>query len=214
MAPTEILTILFWVAILAYMVVIKKDFNFSESSLSGKVRIFLVTVTMIVLVVNSYVFGVAYFKAYNPDFEYDKVSKKVNYYIYRPSILPESVEQVSKYYLLDKEFAGSTNAVRTAYDISVSSMIRGKKSSLTVITQTEVNDSFDIKNYILSAYAGMNYPIIQPISLLNFSNRQAYLQTGGLAKTVYVLTTNNVLVSIASVRETEDNLIKIADSLR
>jgi len=214
MSLTQIITPIFWIALFVFMLVSKKNFTLPDTKLSKKATIFLVIVSIIVFVVNVSILGVAYYKAYYPNYEYDKISKQVSYHVYQPTYLPQGIEQTTKYYLEEKEFAGNKGFIRSAYDIPISSMAKGQKPVLTVITQTQVDPSFDINNYVLSTYKGDNPPNMQPIILPNFPNRQAYLQTGGLAKIVYVIAPDNVLISIASPKETEDNLQKIADSLK
>ncbi|MBU3942188.1 MAG: hypothetical protein KKF74_04725 [Nanoarchaeota archaeon] len=214
MSLTQIITFIFWIALFIFLFVSKKNFTLPDTKLSKKTVIFLVLVSIFVLGINISIFGVAYFKAYHPNYEYDKISQQTSYHVYQPSYLPPGIEQASKFYVEKKEFAGNKSSVRSAYDIPISSIAKGLKPIITVITQTQVDSSFDIKNYVLSTYKGDNPPNIQPITLPNFPNRQAYLQTGGFAKTVYVIATDNVFISIASPKETEENLQKIANSLR
>jgi len=214
MSLTQIITLVLWLVIFIFLFVSKKNFTLPDTKISKKAVIFLVIVSIFVLGVNISIFGIAYSKAYHPDYEYEKISKQVNFHIYYPSYLPPGIEQATKFYFEEKEFAGSLNAVRSAYDIPISSLTKGLKSILTVITQTQVDATFDIKNYVMSTYQGDTPPNIQPITLSNLPNQQAYLQTGGFTKTVHVITSDNVYISVVSPKETEDNLQKIADSLK
>lgn len=212
MSLNEIITPIFWIAIFILLLVSKKYFVFPNERLSKKAMFLLVIVTILVFVVNGSIIGFAYYKAYNPDYEYEKISGQVSYHIYRPSYLPPGIEQNSKFYI-EEEFAGNTWAVRSAYNIPISQVAISEKSNLTVITQTQVDDLFDAKEDVLSRYQGDNPPIFESIVLPNFPNKQAYFQTGGFAKVLHVVAMDNVYISIASPRETEENLQKMGDSL-
>lgn len=211
MPITQILTSVFWLGLIIFVLLSKKKFIFPETTLSKKSIIFLIFISTIILVFNVSVFGVAYYKAFYPDFGYTQISKQVSFRIYLPGRLPSGDEEVSKFYF-GSEIVPGKKTVRVTYDISISSAIKGQKSKAIVISQTQVSPGFDIENNVQLMNKLTTPPVIAPIELSKIPGT-AYLQTSDFVNTVYFVTPDNVLIEVSSVSETTDNLITIANNM-
>lgn len=210
---TEIISLALWVGVIFYMFKVKKDFNQPDTDISTKSFVIIILVSFFVILINGLVLGYSYYKAYNPDYGYEQISKQVNYHVYRPSYIPSGMEQSTKFYIVKEQYAGKTHAVRVAYDIPLSEMIKQTKGKIIVMTQVGVDPNFDIKGFIESVSKGDSTLNIQPISLSNSAVGQAFIVSNKLFKAVDLVTKDNILITIASPQETIDNLQKITNSL-
>lgn len=208
----QILPTVFLIGLITTLIASRKQFVASDVKFSPFSQIFLILAFLVTVGVNGLVLGVAYYKAYHPEFDYDKVSSQVAFHMYQPTFLPIGVNQVSKFYTIDAaDFGDGGTAVRAAYDLPLVEVAQGAKSNLIILNQTQVKAKFDIPKYVSTKVS--TKVEIKPIKLPNFAGKSAYLQTGGIAKILYVLMPDGVLVSLASVRATEEDLIEMANSL-
>ncbi len=210
---TQILTPLLWIGLIIYLIFSKKKFTFPDTELSYKSIIFLGLVSLTAVIVNVSIFVVAYTKAYRPDFGYQSITKQIDFHLYLPQKLPTGDEQVSKFYFDEKVITGYPKAVRFAFDIPISSIAKGEKSKVTLITETKVDPSFSIENYI-SANTKTTTPLKSQLLVLSKQQDSfVILQTSDFVNTVFVKTIDNVFIEISSIRESTDNLISIANNL-
>lgn len=159
--------------------------------------------------------GWGYYQAYFPDYKYDEVASSVTFHVYQPSYLPDGVQLESRYSILEQNqmFEGLPS-VRVMYGNGIEHLTQGDKR-LIAITQSQVPAQFELKTYLDSTVAkeGVNFT---EITLANFPNTNAVIQSGSIVNAVWVLTNDGVLISFVSpiTRTPTEELVKMADSLR
>ena len=213
----QIISWVLWIVALVLLIISKNAFNQPESGLSKKVLAgFLIPAILVSGIYIWFLIGV-YKNAYYPDYEYEKTAQKAGFHIYRPEFLPDGQELNSKYYIYEKSFAGKNNAVRSVYSIPFTKLKKGESSHLILLTQVNVDQNFDIPKF-LEAESGKPFDSLKftKININTWPDQPAYLQTnsGDTAAFIYVITTDNVLISLGSLAENGENMIKIAESLR
>lgn len=214
MSITDILNLLLIISILICLLVSRNKFSFSDPALSKKSKTLLIAISSLILLPNIIYLGFAYYQTYYPNYDYEKTSKLVDYHIYKPSYLPSGIVIDSKYYIYEKEFYGTTNAVRTAFGTPPEVAIKGiDHGGPIVITQTKVSGNFDLKRDVIDKVTSSNVKII-PITLASIPIQRAFMQTGGPVNLIFILTNDNVFISIGGVKISEDELQKVANSLR
>jgi hypothetical protein len=141
--PIFILTI---ISLVLLMVSFKK-FQFSNDPLSGKSKVFLVVLAVVLVLPTVSLVALGYVKANDTDFGYTNVKSQVNYHIYKPTPIPLGLVNATKF-VVGKELAGKQNAVRVVYDVPFDTMVRTGLSKLVVVTQVGVESGFNLDTFV------------------------------------------------------------------
>jgi hypothetical protein len=209
----QFILLMLWLFVLILLIKNKFQFNQTDYGLSRRaIAGFIIPIIVITGTVLFY-FIYIYTVAYNPDYEYENTLKKVGYSIYRPSVLPYGILLDSKYYVYEKSFARTNNAVRSIYTIPWYAITKGEKDHTVILTQTKVDPNFDIVKLIeTESSKSLIDSGFEKITLNKWPNQPVYLRDGPL-KMVYLLTPDTILVSLGSISENSDTLIAMAESL-
>lgn len=203
------------------MIRARKKYIFADKPLSSRTKLIFAFISISLVSFNIYAVIRIYNITYNPDYEYEKTTKQVNFHIYTPSVLPNGRIQDSKFFIYDKDLYGTKNSVRVVYDTPLTLEHKNNEIPSIFITQAKVNPGFDIKNEVISQEKQDSNTELQfkPITLKRWSNLPAYILKRLSATEVIMLSPDNVLISILSptfkdkVNPTDD-LLLIADSLK
>lgn len=204
---------LIWLILIICVFALKKHFVLPDSGLSSRAKIVLCVLGLATFAANIGFLGYIVYVAYNPNFEYEETSKLVKFHIYAPTYLPLGVKQASRFYTMEDAEVGGT-VVRSHYDISLADMVAGKTPATTILTQIQVKPKFNIQDYVVANSDNVLPSSLERIELSNFPGQQAFKLLGGFPKIVYVLTNDNVFITLATVRGDEAELINMIESLK
>ncbi len=191
-----------------------KQFHFNNDHLSKKVNIFIILIISIIIIPTGLVIISDYSKSFDTDYGFTLAKGQTTYHIYKPILLPGNLSYATKF-SVGKELAGKQNAVRVAFDIPFDKMIKGEKTKLIVMTQVEVDSGFNFDNFA-STYTKNAVP--QKTQLPKAINQYGYVLQKKLGNTtlsyLIFVTSDNVLISVASNKATPEELINLSNTLQ
>lgn len=209
--PSSIIFIIF----LIFMLSARKKFIYQNTPFSQKAKIVCATyiIFLILPILGFNLYG--YYQITNSDYGYKNAQKSVSYKIYKPNNIPGGREHATIYFT-NKEIAGKPNGVRVAFDLPLSQTIRENKSSVIILNEVGVESDFNIDTHIEKEFSSIVSKDI--ISLPTTLTPKAYLIHQALGNTdlVWIVfkTNDNVLITIASQRGKDFELIQLAQSLK
>lgn len=215
---------LFYISIFILLIVFRKKFTFPDKPLSNKAKVIFALVAFLIVSYNGYNLAIAYYKAYNPDYEYDKIANKVGFHIYKPAFIPGESVQTTKFYLANQPLAGKNNVVMSAYDLPMEKLINqtpgANKNSPIVIRQAKMDPGFDLKQFVdsLNAKEPKVKTRTNKVTLSNWPSQPAFMREKPFGNRNFVdleiLTTDNILITLTTLGEQPENIIKMAESLQ
>jgi len=191
-----------------------KKFHFDNDYLSKKVRIFLILLASIIIIPTGLVIYSDYSKSFDTDYGFTLAKEQTIYHIYKPILLPGNLSYATKFSVGNK-LAGKQNAVKVAFDIPFDKIIKGEKTRPIVITQVGVDADFNFENFALTYTKGA---VSQKIQLPKAINQNGYILQKKFGNTtlsyLVFVTSDNVLISIASNKATPEELTNLSNTLQ
>lgn len=191
-----------------------KKFHFNNDHLSKKVKVFLALLSLMIIIPTGLVIYSDYSKSFDTDYGFTVAKEKSDYHIYKPILLPENLSYATKF-SLGNELAGKQNAVKVAFDIPFDKILKGEKTKPIVITQVGIDAGFNFDKFA-STYTKDAVP--QKTQLPKAANQNGYLLQKKLGNTtlsyLVFVTSDNVLISIASNKATSEELINLSNTLQ
>jgi len=190
-----------------------KKFHFVNHKLSKKVRVFLITLAVILVLPTLSILSYKYIRANDTDYGFNKAQSEVKYRVHKPTTIPSGLTYATKF-ITNKELAGKQNAVQVAFDIPFNELAKGESPKVIVLKQIGVEPGFNLELFISTEVKdSTSEPISFPIAL----DQKAYflqkkLGTSDLNFFTFI-TQDNVLIFIASPKTSRDELISFAESL-
>jgi len=214
----KLLAILYLVTF-ALLIFSKSKFRLPEKKLPNPLFQLFILFSLLALALNIYFIFQVYYAAFNPDYAYEKTVKLVDYHIYRPQFIPGKREQSTHFYIWNNKLANQNNVVRVVYSPALSSIFRGDQTKPIVVSQVKVGTNFNLIKYLESLRdQNIKRDIeIRPVIITNPSTKQAFIRQKPYENTYFIeldlLMADGVLITITTLGETPDNMIKMAGSL-
>lgn len=191
-----------------------KKFHFNNDYLSKKVKNFLILLALIIIIPTGLVIYSDYSKSFDTDYGFTLAKEQTTYHIYKPILLPGNLSYATKF-SVGKELAGKQNAVKVAFDIPFDKIIKGEETKPIVITQVGIDAGFNFDEFA-STYTKDVVP--QKTQLPKAVNQNGYILQKKLGNTtlsyLVFVTSDNVLISIASNKATSEELINLSNTLQ
>lgn len=213
------LDVIIWIITLILLLVYRKNFILTDKPMTSISKLFIILFALVFFGYNLYSTAIIYYKAYNPDYEYEQMLKQVDFHINKPSILPGNRVQDSKFYFSEKEFAGKNNAVKVVYTIPLSNQLKSNGPKPIILTQVKMDAGFNLEQFILheNEKTGPNIKVT-PVVLSNWPTQPSFTVYRQLVNSnyaaLYALTPDNVLIFMVTMGDTVENLSKMAQSLK
>lgn len=200
---------------LVLLLVSYKKFHFSNDPISGKSKIFLVVLAIVLVLPTVFLVVLGYLKANDTDFGYTNAKSQVDYHIYKSNPIPLGLVNATKFVVGKKELAGKQNAVSVVYDVPFDIIIKTGQFKSIIVTEVGVESGFNLDTFVTTF---MKDAIPQKITLPTASSQTGYLLQKPLGNstlsTVVYLTNDNVLLMLESLKASPDELIQFASSLK
>jgi hypothetical protein len=201
-----IILIVFMLIIISY-----KKINLEYFSLSNKSKIFLTLTCFVLLITNLLVIIPGYID--NADIMFSKAEAKVNYHVYKPSILPTGL--VMNSLNTDNKFAEKQNAIKIGYG---EPLYKSTIFKVIVFQQVGVDTNFNLEDFVSKTNKQTKQTTISQINLPNALNNKGVMVkiTGKTLNinSLFFITNDNVLISITSPHFEANDLVQLAKSLR
>lgn len=190
-------------------------FSYKKFTYEDKPLGILPKIILTIPVVLTILFSVLVFiSAYNPDYQYTKAQASVSYHVYSP-IDKIDGRTISTIYITNKKLADKNNAIQLGYNIPLEEQLKGKPTSIILISQVGVEPTFDFDKFSRESTKDPNS--MKPITLKMPRANKAYLMENKktlIATTVTILTSDRVLIIVASPKASGEELIRLAESLK
>lgn len=211
--PTSLKFGLLPLLILILLIISFKKFKFSNNPISKKAKVFLVSVTLLLVLPTISIMGLKFLEARDTDFGYTKAKAHVTYRLYKPSPLPNGLVNTTKF-VVGKELAGKQNAVQVAYDVPFTKLIEKGTSKLVILKQVGIEPGFNLRDFVS---ATKDLTSFDQISVNLTANQEAYLAQKNNGhydlKILSFVTPDDVLITLTTPNATKEELIQLANSL-
>lgn len=189
-----------------------KKFHFENTSISGKSKIFLAIITIVLIVPTISILTYGYLQANDKNYGYSNAQSKVGYHLYQPSYIPQGLVPLS--FSNGKEMADKNNAVLIVYAPPINRKAEPENipTPLVLFTQVQVDESFDLNAYISSKYK--NTYSTKQVPLAKSKNQQAVYLEKKATKVLMFVTNDNVLIHLTAINISLEDLMQMAESLK
>lgn len=203
-----------WLITLILLFVFRKKFTQPEQQLSRLTKIILSIVSVVVIFIfSSSIFSIIRMVNY-PDYKLDLAQKQIQFHLYLPTYLPQGMQQRTIFRVLKDPksvLSPGSPTISWAYGMPISLKLDANSPILT-IEESRVDPSFNLKSFLstpekISTSSGD----FVETKLTTFSGqamlRETKFTSGKIfGPVIYVLSSDNVLISINSNISTNETL--------
>jgi hypothetical protein len=211
--------IIFITILFTFLLRNKRTFTNSYDGLSSKQKVTAWTIFVITflpaLCFIVYILYTAYIV--NPSEHWYKVAQsKTPYHIYRSTFPPSGKQQTSLY--MTATLAGLPNATRIIYDRNIFQPKGKEESGPIIVYEVGVPPEFDEKAFIRSQLSSLTERKVEVTTAADgtgiFLEKPATNSASLAVAHLIFRTADNVLIQISALKNTDTNLIQIANTLK
>ncbi len=204
-------TIILAAVLMIMLIMVRKRFSEEGRPLEKQSRfillIFFVIFTLPILIGAEYMF----YKSKNPNYKLVETQKQVNFYIYQPTYFPLGRVYDTTYFIPKKGILPKLKTVELHVNYPMVDIVRGKKSGLIIVKQSEIDKNFDLKNFIASSEADIKE--IKSEKLNISKDDSVYFKSRKNGWYFYFITDKKTLIKISAFYIAKDEILKFIRSL-